>query len=109
MAPKLSPLLVSFVAAKNSHDSKAFGACFASDAVVHDEARDHKGRPAIKVWFAEVSKKYRDTIQPTKVVTRGAKTVLTALGSGDFPGSPFEFFYHLTIVGGKITALCIKA
>ena len=109
MTPKLSPLLEAMVAAKNRHDSVAFTACFSSQAVVRDEQHEHRGKPAIKAWFEDVSKKYRDTLKPTKMVTRGTKTVLTALVSGDFPGSPFPFFYHFTITGGKISALSIKA
>ena len=86
----------------------AFTACLSSQAVVRDEQHEHRGKPAIKAWFEEVSKKYRVTVKATKVVTRGTKTALTVLGSGDFPGRPFPFFHHLAITGGKISALNIK-
>lgn len=37
------------------------------------------------------------------------RIVLTAMVSGDFPGSPFPFNYHLTLKDGLIAALKINA
>lgn len=105
MKPKLSPLLAAFVAAKNAHDAMAFIACFSPDAIVSDENQTHVGAPAIKVWFEEVSRKYRTQMNVTAIREHHGKTVLTADVSGDFPGSPFPFHYHLTLKDGKIAAL----
>lgn len=109
MKTKLPPPLDAFVAAKNAHDAKAFVACFAADAVVRDEQQTHTGRRAIQAWFEEVSRQYRTQLSVTGVEEHGGKTVLTADVSGDFPGSPFPFQYHMTLKDGKIAALEITS
>jgi ketosteroid isomerase-like protein len=109
MKTKLPPVLAAFVAAKNAHDSAAFIACFSADAVVRDEKQTHTGTPAIKTWFEEVSRKYRTQLSVTGLDERNGKTVLTADVSGNFPGSPFPFQYHLTLKDEKITALEITS
>lgn len=109
MKPKLSPLLAAFVAAKNAHDSAAFAACFSPDAVVRDEGRTHRGHPAIKAWFEEAARKYRTRMTVTGIEPGKDRIVLTAMVSGDFPGSPFPFNYHLTLKDGLIAALKINA
>ena len=107
MKTKLSPLLAAFVAAQNAHDSAAFIACFSNDAVVHDEGHSHKGAPAIKAWFEEVSRKYRTLLEVTGIATHDAETILTGNISGNFEGSPFPLRYQMTISDGKITAVKI--
>ncbi|AOS44187.1 SnoaL-like domain protein [Lacunisphaera limnophila] len=109
MKPPLPPLLAAFVAAKNDHDSIAFTACFAADAIVRDEQQTHRGASAIQAWFEEVSRKYRTRMSVTAIEKQGGKTVLTAEVSGDFPGSPFPFQYHLTLKDDKIAALEITS
>jgi ketosteroid isomerase-like protein len=109
MKLNLPPLLASFVAAKNAHDAKAFVACFSPDAVVRDEKHTHAGSSAIQAWFEETSHKYRTKMSVTGLEERNGTTVLTADVSGDFPGSPFPFQYHLTLKHGKIAALEITS
>jgi ketosteroid isomerase-like protein len=109
MKTKLPPLLAAFVAAKNAHDTKAFIACFSPDAIVSDEKQTHVGAPAIQAWFEEISRKYRTQMDVTAIEEHYGKTVLTADVSGDFPGSPFPFQYHLTLKAGKIATLEITA
>ncbi|HEY9248038.1 MAG TPA: nuclear transport factor 2 family protein [Rariglobus sp.] len=107
MTTTLSPLLDAFVTAKNTHDGAAFAACFATDGIVHDEGRTHRGRPAIQTWFEDAVRKYRVTLTVTDVETCQDETVLTARVAGDFPGSPIELRYCLNIGDGKIRGLSI--
>ena len=109
MTPNLPPRLAAFVAAKNAHDSTAFAACFTPDGMVRDENQTHAGTAAIQAWFEDVSRKYRTQMDVTAIEERDGKTVLTADVSGDFPGSPFPFQYHLTLKDGKIAALEITS
>lgn len=97
------------VAAHNLHDVPAFADCFADDAVVRDEGRVHVGRPAVRAWFDEVSRKYRMTIVVTKLATRDGEYVLHGKVSGDFDGSPLDMLYHIGLEDGKIVALRIEA
>ncbi len=109
MKANLSPLLNAFVAAMNANDSTALVACFSPEAVVNDEKHTHRGTSAIKAWFEEVSRKYRTEMSVTGIREQAGQTVLTADVSGDFPGSPFPFQYHLTVRNGKIAALTITS
>lgn len=109
MKTKLSPLLTAFVTAKNTHDAGAFIACFSPDAVVRDENQTHVGAPAIRTWFEEASRKYQTQMNVTATEEHNGRTVLTADVSGDFPGSPFPFKYHLTLKEGKIAAMEITS
>ena len=107
MISSLPPPAAAFVTALNRHDSGALSACFAPDAVVHDEGATHRGGPAIKAWFEDVSRKYRATLEVTDVVAGDQVIVLTADVSGHFEGSPIELYYRLTLQEGLITALRI--
>jgi hypothetical protein len=109
MSIQLTPLLASYVASMNAHDSAAFSDLFAPDAMVHDEGHVHRGIAAIKAWIEEAHRKYQPTLEVTGVTETGGETVLSGLVSGTFDGSPLELHHHLTIAGGKITALTIKA
>ena len=105
---KLPALIAAFVQAKNEHDSAALAACFAEDAVVHDEGEEHRGTAAIKHWNEASNQKYQDTLKATALVERGGATILTALVAGNFEGSPVPLDFYFTIDGGKITGLHIE-
>lgn len=99
-----APLAV-FVAAHNAHDVDAFTDCFAEEAVVRDEGRMHVGRPAIREWFADVSRRYGMTIQVTDLSRKDGEPVLHGVVSGNFEGSPLGMRFYLGIDGDKIVAL----
>lgn len=107
MTIQLPSLLAEFVQAKNAYDSNAFVACFAEQAIVHDEGQEMRGTAAIKNWIEASNKKYQDTLTVTGLVERGSETVLTAQVSGNFEGSPVSLDFHFTINDGKITLLNI--
>ena len=50
MRPTL-PLLLDAYFDANAHDADGVAACFAADAVVHDERRDQVGCEAIRSWL----------------------------------------------------------
>ena len=109
MAPTLPPILAAMVAAHNAHDSAAFAACFADDAVVRDEGHRHFGRPAIRDWFEDVSRKYQAVLDVTALTTQDGEPVLSGKVSGNFDGSPIDLRYYLALDDGKIIALKIAA
>ena len=94
-----------FVKAENEHDSETLTACFTPDAVVYDDGAEMRGSQAIKEWAEEVSKAYNLTMEPTGLTESEDETVLTALVSGNFEGSPLEFQYTFNIKDGSITSL----
>jgi hypothetical protein len=109
MSAKLTPFLASYVESMNARDNEAFVAHFAPDAIVQDEAHEHRGTAAIKAWIEEAHKKYQPTLEVTRMTDHGGETVITGLVSGTFDGSPLELHHHLTITDGRIAALTIKA
>ena len=101
----LPPPLELFVRSENSGNLDALSECFASNATVRDEGRSYEGLAAIKEWMAGTKKKYNHTIAPLKVVRQGAKTVLMAQLTGNFPGSPVKLEFSFVVAGGRIVSL----
>lgn len=108
MSIKLPQLIATFVQAKNDHNSDAVIACFAGDAIVHDEGQEICGTAAIKKWIDASIEKYQDTLEAINLVEQDNETVLTALVAGTFDGSPIPLDFHFTINDGKITMLSIR-
>lgn len=107
MTLTLPPLLAAMIAAHNAHDSAAFTACFADDAIIRDEGRRHHGRAAIKAWFEEVSRKYGAVIEVTDLSMVDGEPVLSVRVSGNFDGSPIALRYFTALEDEKIVALKI--
>ena len=102
-----SPIAAYFAA--DTSDANAVARCFSESAVVIDERREHRGRPAITRWKAEATAKYHYTSEPLAVDVSGAKVIVTARVTGDFPGSPVELKYRFTLEGASIARLEITA
>ncbi|MCX6954581.1 MAG: nuclear transport factor 2 family protein [Verrucomicrobia bacterium] len=100
--------VAALVAAMNGHEAAAVEACFASDAEVSDEGRTHRGGPAIRAWFEDVSRRYRATLAVTDVVVEGDDAILTGEVSGNFEGSPIELRYRLRVRSDKIAAFSVE-
>jgi hypothetical protein len=102
----LPGILDRYFQAQNAHDIDAMVACFAPDAAVRDESRDHIGTKAVRAWKIETSAKYRITAKPIESRTEGDKTVVVVNVSGTFPGSPVNLTYRFGFAAdGRIGAL----
>ena len=97
-----------YVAASNKHDVKSILACFADDAVVHDEGEKLRGKKAIEGWIVKTIEKYKFQFKLLGVKGGDAKAVAEIEVSGTFDGSPVTLDYHFTIGNGKILSLAIK-
>ena len=97
-----------YLAAERAKDAAALASCFAEDAVVHDEGKDHRGVDAIRSWKAEADAKYDFVVEPLDAARDGATVKLRARVSGDFPGSPVELDFNFTLAGDKIAALDVR-
>ena len=53
-----------YFTAANTDDADRIAACFAEDARVHDEQRDHVGRDAIRRWASAARTKYSFRAEP---------------------------------------------
>ena len=108
MTTTLARPVARYIAGANAQDIQAVTACFAEDAVVHDEGRSREGISAIREWAEEVSKRYHPSVEVIRVEAMDGKTVLSGRVSGNFPGSPVELRYVFTLDGGKIARLEIS-
>lgn len=107
MTLTLPPPLAVMLAAHNAHDSEAFTACFAEDAVVRDDGRMYFGRDAIRAWFEEISRTYRPVFNVTDLTIVDGEPVLTGKVWGNFEGAPLDFRYLTALEDGKLVALKI--
>jgi ketosteroid isomerase-like protein len=108
MIEALPKPVADYVAASNAHAPDAVAACFAEDAVVFDENREHVGRTAIRTWMEESDRQYRPTLEVAGFTRDGASAVLTGRVSGTFPGSPAVLRFAFTLRGGRISRLSIQ-
>ena len=104
----LPPPIAAYFAADTS-DANAVARCFSESAVVIDERREHRGRPAITRWKAEATAKYHYTSEPLAVDVSGPEVRVTVRVIGDFPGSPVKLQYRFTLEGASIARLEITA
>ena len=100
--------LEAFFAAMNAHNTEAALDCLADDAAVLDEGELMKGRRAISDWLNETSRKYGATVVPSRVEQGGTRTLVTAMVSGNFPGSPISLRYAFALSANKIANLEIS-
>jgi ketosteroid isomerase-like protein len=105
MTTKMHSTLEHYFAATNRHDVAGMSADLADDAVVKDEGREHRGVPAIREWMQETIRKYKFTVEPTRMVRENDRTAVSVTVSGDFPGSPIALTYRFTLESQKITRL----
>lgn len=109
MPISLMPIIQSYVAASNAHDVKSILACFADDAVVHDENATRRGKIDIERWASETIDKYKFHFRPLSAEHRANETVVSIEVSGSFPGSPVTLDYHFSVVNEKISSLIIDS
>jgi hypothetical protein len=105
MSLNLPGPVAAYLAAENAKDADKLALCFADDARVHDEGRDHHGRDAIRSWKREADAKYQYVLEPLDASVGGKTTKLRARLTGNFPGSPVELDFRFTLGNDKITSL----
>ncbi len=104
---KTPEIITRYFDAANRFDASGAAECFTADARAHDESHDHVGQDAIRAWVAETSKKYQPKAEVIRAKVSGSKVALAVRISGQFPGSPIELDYDITLRDGKISTLNI--
>jgi ketosteroid isomerase-like protein len=109
MNPALPAPIATYFSAKSGQDTDAILACFAPSATVVDEGENRviTGREEIREWLDGPIAEYKLTTAVTDSSEKEGEIVVTALVSGNFPGSPIEFYYHFRLEGGLIERLVI--
>jgi hypothetical protein len=110
MNPALPDPIASYFAAKSGRDTDAILACFTPTATVVDEGENKtlNGHHAIREWLEGPIAGYDLTTEVTGAKEDDGEIVVTALVSGNFPGSPIEFDYRFSLDGDKIAKLLIN-
>jgi SnoaL-like domain len=108
MSLELPSPVASYLAAEKAKDADMLVRCFADDALVHDEGRDHRGLDAIIAWKREADTKYQYVMEPLDSSVGEKVVTLRARLTGNFPGSPVELGYTFTLADDKITSLVIR-
>jgi ketosteroid isomerase-like protein len=97
-----------YFAADHAGDVDMLDECFAPDAIVKDESKQHEGIEAIKSWQAAAKAEYEYTSELLECQAEGDKAYARAKVTGTFPGSPIELGYTFALAGGRISALTIE-
>lgn len=107
MTPDLPPAIAAYYAAANARNLDATVACFASDAKIEDDGETLVGQAAIRAWKEGVFAKFESTAEPRQIVRDGDAYLVTALVSGNFPGSPIDLDHRFALAGSAIATLVI--
>jgi len=78
---------------------------FQPDAVVIDNGKRFKGRPAIRQLFEDEVVPVNAIFVPDSVRQEGGAVVVEGPAHGDFPGSPLRFTYRFQLTNGAIETL----
>jgi ketosteroid isomerase-like protein len=105
MSVDLSAPIAAYFETRNAFDVEAILAPFHDDAIVIDEDQEYRGRAAIRAWVEETTRKYHAKVEPKAAQGTNGEFVVSALVSGDFPGSPILLDHAFTLSGQKIARL----
>ncbi len=97
-----------YIASENAGDMDALAACFAADAVVHDEGTHHRRSGGDQEMDdGRAGKNITTPSSRWAVTTKDGKIVMTGKVSGTFPNSPVNLDFNFGVTDGKITSLKI--
>lgn len=102
---KLPASIQTYFTAEPPQDAEAFAAAFATDAIVRDEGRIHRGPEEIRAWWQAARARYRHHAEPLDLAEVAGKAVVRARVSGDFPGSPVVLTFTFGLTGARIADL----
>lgn len=109
MTMQMSPTAAAYIRSVNEHDSAAFIALFANDAVVNDAGREFRGVAAIKAWSDQDIFDAQVTLEVIDVADGNGTTVVTTIVDGNFDRTglpdPVIINHHFTTEGGKVVGL----
>ncbi len=108
MTRALPAPIAAYLDADRAKDADRVARCFTTDAHVHDETHDYRGRDAIRAWKLASQERYQYTVEPLDVATSATSVTVHARLAGNFPGSPVEVDYLFTLADDLIATLEIR-
>ncbi|MGA0597517.1 nuclear transport factor 2 family protein [Enterovirga sp. CN4-39] len=103
--PDLPGPVAAYFASDTAADVETLAAIFATDAIVEDEAKTHRGLAAIRAWRVDTMTRTPFTARPLRAEERDGRVVVPTEVSGSFPGSPLTLEHRFTLRDGRISAL----
>ncbi|WP_101909190.1 nuclear transport factor 2 family protein [Marasmitruncus massiliensis] len=107
MSTNLPKTIETYFRALNIYDSELLAECFTEDATFKDEGKEYQGPDAIKAHIIEINNNPKVETVVTNSVDLNGETIVTAIVSGNFDGSPIQLNFHFTLANQKITLLNI--
>ncbi|MAS95200.1 MAG: ketosteroid isomerase [Verrucomicrobiales bacterium] len=104
----LPEVILNYIAAANDGRIEDAATCFAEDALVNDESRDHHGREAIRKWINDTTREFQPKNEVLSANSDGDTHTVISKISGDFPGSPIDLKFRFDVTNGKISHLIIQ-
>lgn len=104
---QLPKAIETYFQASNSYDGNLLVTCFAEDAILYDEGMTFHGQAAIEAHLVAANKNLLIKTNITKAVEKNGETIVTAIISGNFDGSPVALDYYFTVKNQKIATLNI--
>ncbi|QNH00732.1 nuclear transport factor 2 family protein [Pseudomonas sediminis] len=102
---QLPSVVQAYFEISNGDDISRMAACFHADARVIDEKRCHQGIEAIESWQRAARQAFTYRVEPIESSGEGDQLSVTAMVSGDFPGSPLPLRHVFTLREGQISSL----
>lgn len=100
--------IVTFYHASNTYDDALLASCFAEDARLVDEGKEYQGSEAVSGYIMKANRDAKVMTEITDCIVNNGETVVTAIISGSFAGSPIPLDFHFTLKDGKIKTLNIR-
>ena len=108
---QLPSVIKDFIKATNEHDSNAFMATFAKDALVNDFARNFWGTDAIKKWSDKEMIGDKVTFEAEEIISHYGDFIITALTDGNYDKSkspdPTYLDYFFSYRDDKIVKMIV--
>ncbi|MEZ5327000.1 MAG: nuclear transport factor 2 family protein [Verrucomicrobiales bacterium] len=104
----LPEVVLNYIAAANDGRVEDAAACFADDALVHDENRDRQGLEAIREWIADSTREFQPKNEVLSVKAEADSYTVVSNISGNFPGSPVDLEFRFVVDNVKISQLFIR-
>ena len=100
--------IATFYHASEVYDNTLLASCFAEDAILVDEGEEYRGPEAVSGHIMKANRDAKVMTEITDCVVKKGETVVTAIISGSFAGSPIPLDFHFTLNDGKIKTLNIE-
>lgn len=99
--------IATYYHASDIYDYGLLASCFADNALLADEGEEYYGPEAVSGHILDSNRDAKVMTEITNCVEKSGETVVTAIISGNFDGSPIPLDFHFTLNNAKIKTLNI--